>query len=143
MIHNNNSQYTMLTTFSTLSCRYQSYVNEIDFSILLCLTPDDFTCQWESRRMGKSYLVVKTVSLVDRTVCINHACLTPDGFTCHSLDENKLKCIRQTSQHSAPKLQHHYHPRYSSSRPQSEVYYNVTRHEGELTLQSTDPRYNQ
>ena len=26
----------------------KSCMNNVDFSILFCLTPDDFTCQWES-----------------------------------------------------------------------------------------------
>ena len=39
-----------------LSCLYQSYMNDVDFSILLCLTPDDFTRQRESPRMEKSII---------------------------------------------------------------------------------------
>ena len=34
----------------SLFCLYQSYMN----NILLCLTQDDFTCQWECPCMGKS-----------------------------------------------------------------------------------------
>ena len=66
-------------------------MNDVDFSILLCLTPDDFTCQGESPRLGKSYFVVKTISLT--LSCLYHSymndvdfsillCLTPDDFTC-------------------------------------------------------------
>ena len=70
---------------------YQSYMNDVNFSILLYLTPVDLTCQFERPWLGTSYLVVKTIFLMLHQSYMNNVdfsillCLTLDDFTSNVL----------------------------------------------------------